>query len=205
MLCEKENAFTTYLSLIATTKQGFAAGLCRTVQEREQDYSKARARIFGMQPGPEGAMPIQDTRNADDGTRNMNGARAPAMGVPAAGRGRGVGGRGDQGKKAVFRNREQDLQDPDYRRGYRYSTCRARLLFSLDCQMHVCSDVLCHCVPNLHLHCHDNGTARCQRHMAVCSTSVLNIFILWMLRSPPDSAILQQTFDTYQPSLTCQT
>ena len=126
LCCLKKNACSTYLSLVATTKQGFAAGLCRTVQEREQDYSKARARIFGMQPGPEGAMPIQDTRNADDGTRNMNGARAPAMGVPAAGRGRGVGGRGDQGKKAVFRNREQDLQDPDYRRGYRYSTCRAR-------------------------------------------------------------------------------
>ncbi len=39
---------------------------------------------------------------------------------PMSGRGRGLLGRGDQGKKAVFRNREQDLQDPDYRRGYKW-------------------------------------------------------------------------------------
>lgn len=95
------------------------------MQEREQDYSKARARIFGMQAGTDSALPHQDVRNADDGLRDMNGARAPVMGTPAAGRGRGAGGRGDQGKKAVFRNREQDLQDPDYRRGgpYRWGCC----------------------------------------------------------------------------------
>lgn len=96
---------------------------CRTVQEREQDYSKARARIFGVQPNSDpGMSPSHSPQMHDNAMRGMmNGSRPPNVG-PLGGRGRGPPGRVDQGKKAVFRNREQDLQDPDYRRSvYRCS------------------------------------------------------------------------------------
>ena len=92
---------------------------CRSVQEREQDYSKARARIFGMQQNPDAGMTQSNSPQIHDSMRGMmNGGRPPNVG-PMNGMGRGPPGRVDQGKKAVFRNREQDLQDPDYRRGYR--------------------------------------------------------------------------------------
>ncbi|KAL0037170.1 hypothetical protein WJX79_003762 [Trebouxia sp. C0005] len=108
----------------AAAANGEASGQAnnRTVQEREQDYSKARARIFGMQQNSEAGLGPPDPAHAqmhDGSMRAMNGSRAPNMG-PMSGRGRGLLGRGDQGKKAVFRNREQDLQDPDYRRGYNF-------------------------------------------------------------------------------------
>lgn len=92
----------------------------RTVQEREQDYSKARARIFGMQHNTDPSMSPQNSPQMhNSGMNMMNGSRPPNVG-PMSGRGRGPPGRIDQGKKAVFRNREQDLQDPDYRRGVNY-------------------------------------------------------------------------------------
>ena len=99
------------------------ASTCRTVQEREQDYSKARARIFGVQQNSDpGMSPSHSPQMHDNAMRGMmNGNRPPNVG-PLGGRGRGPPGRVDQGKKAVFRNREQDLQDPDYRRSvYRCS------------------------------------------------------------------------------------
>ena len=76
-----------------------------------------------MQQNPEAGLGPPDPAHAhaqmhEGNMRAMNGSRAPNMG-PMSGRGRGLLGRGDQGKKAVFRNREQDLQDPDYRRGYK--------------------------------------------------------------------------------------
>ena len=52
----------------------------------------------------------------------MNGSRPQNVG-PMGGRGRAPPGRVDQGKKAVFRNREQDLQDPDYNRRSIYRCC----------------------------------------------------------------------------------
>ena len=70
-----------------------------------------------MQQNAEAGLPPSDASAMHDGSmRGMNG-RAPNMG-PMAGRGRAPPGRPDQ-RKAVFRNREQDLQDPDYRRGYK--------------------------------------------------------------------------------------
>ena len=107
----------------------------RTVQEREQDYSKARARIFGMQQNPEAGLGPPDTAQIHNGSlRAMNGNRAPNM-VLTSGRGRGPPGRGDQGKKAVFRNREQDLQDPDYRRGYRCNSICCQNVRSMLCML----------------------------------------------------------------------
>ena len=49
----------------------------------------------------------------------VNGSRPQNVG-PMGGRGRGPPGRVDPSRKAVFRNREQDLQDPDYHRNNRY-------------------------------------------------------------------------------------
>lgn len=106
----------------AAAANGEGAGQAnnRTVQEREQDYSKARARIFGMQQNPDAGLgPPDPAQMHDSNMRAMNGSRAPSVGL-MSGRGRGPPGRGDQGRKAVFRNREQDLQDPDYRRGYNF-------------------------------------------------------------------------------------
>lgn len=99
---------------------------CRTVQEREQDYSKARARIFGAVQSPDASMsPSHSPQIHDNAMRGMmNGSRPQNVG-PMGGRGRAPPARIDPGRKAVFRNREQDLQDPDYRRNNPYSWCLA--------------------------------------------------------------------------------
>lgn len=94
---------------------------CRTVQEREQDYSKARARIFGAQQSPDASMsPSHSPQIHDNAMRGMMNESRPQNVGPMGGRGRGPPGRVDPSRKAVFRNREQDLQDPDYRRSNPY-------------------------------------------------------------------------------------
>lgn len=105
-------------------KAAWHACTCRTVQEREQDYSKARARIFGAQQSPDASMsPSHSPQIHDNAMRGMmNGSRPQNVG-PMGGRGRGPPGRVDPSRKAVFRNREQDLQDPDYHRNNRYRCC----------------------------------------------------------------------------------
>ena len=97
---------------------------CRTVQEREQDYSKARARIFGAQQSPDASMsPSHSPQIHDNAMRGMMNGSRPQNVAPMGGQGRGPPGRVDPSRKAVFRNREQDLQDPDYHRSNRYRYC----------------------------------------------------------------------------------
>ncbi|KAK9832459.1 hypothetical protein WJX74_010797 [Apatococcus lobatus] len=97
----------------------------RSLREREQDYSRMRDRIFGGEGGPSGS---------NDKAMHRHGGPAPPQFPPqvptgpvppgstfsspeASHRGGGGGAHGSASRKAVFRNKEQDLQDPDYRRG----------------------------------------------------------------------------------------
>ena len=115
------------------------AHACRTVQEREQDYSKARARIFGAQQSPDASMsPSHSPQIHDNAMRGMmNGSRPQNVG-PMGGWGRGPPGRVDPSRKAVFRNREQDLQDPDYRRSNPYRCCLEPCPISVHCHVYTC-------------------------------------------------------------------
>ena len=100
--------------------------LIRSLREREQDYGRLRDRIFSSEQGG----PSNSSRSERGGPGPQpfpasipSGPMPPgaAFHSPDAGqRGQGLANR-----KAVFRNKEQDLQDPDYRRGIDRS---ARLL-----------------------------------------------------------------------------
>jgi U3 small nucleolar RNA-associated protein 19 len=71
-------------------------------KDREDDYNQARERIIG--------------KSLDVNTRPMNGRGRGYMGRGAyTSTPRSPGGRGT--RKAVFRDRDKELQDPDYRRG----------------------------------------------------------------------------------------
>lgn len=72
----------------------------RTMKERHENYMKAREEL-GLGIGP------QDGMVAGRGGRGGPGGRF------------GTGGRmdGGRGRKAVFRDKDKDLSDPDYRRG----------------------------------------------------------------------------------------
>jgi U3 small nucleolar RNA-associated protein 19 len=72
----------------------------RTMKERHENYMKAREEL-GLGNGP------QDGMGAGRGGRGGPGGRF------------GIGGRmdGGRGRKAVFRDKDKDLSDPDYRRG----------------------------------------------------------------------------------------
>lgn len=94
----------------------------RTAKEREEDYNQARERIIGKPIPAEaadrsnrsgrGPTPV---RGGDTGS----GAGAGGSGAGGSGAGAIVGGANGSGRvrKAVFRDRDRELQDPDYRRG----------------------------------------------------------------------------------------
>ncbi|GAB4823726.1 hypothetical protein N2152v2_010772 [Parachlorella kessleri] len=120
---------------------GAAAAGFRSVEERQQEYHRARARIFGgegasaymQQPQqlglPPGAQavygtagglpaspmhspfPVSPPRPAAAGGYGA----APAGWVPMGAGGRG-GGAANGGRKAVLRNKSEDMNDPDFRR-----------------------------------------------------------------------------------------
>lgn len=87
----------------------------KTQKQREEEYNAARERIIGKQPlstepaaGPGRGRGFNIT---NPGRGVLNGRGAAGRGAPPPVAGRGVGG------KAVYVDRERELQDPDYRRG----------------------------------------------------------------------------------------
>ena len=99
----------------------------RSVQEREQEYQRARARIMGDSGGGSGsgsggvedsaAVPVQPTGGRGSGSGGGGGGGAR----PAAQRRTGSAGSGGQNglqRKAVLRNKDEELRDPDFRRAH---------------------------------------------------------------------------------------
>ncbi|KAK9803296.1 hypothetical protein WJX72_009548 [[Myrmecia] bisecta] len=85
----------------------------RSVQQREQEYHQARARIFGESSGGEPGR----AGPTGPGEAARRPASTPRYAAAQAAGPRGTVSNGNLGKKAVFRNREEELKDPDYRRG----------------------------------------------------------------------------------------
>ncbi len=76
----------------------------RSMKERHEDYMKAREQLgLGSGPGQDGM-----------GMGRGRGGPGGRYGPGALGGGRMDGGRG---RKAVFRDKDKELNDPDYRRG----------------------------------------------------------------------------------------
>ncbi|MQL81330.1 hypothetical protein Taro_013800, partial [Colocasia esculenta] len=104
-------------SSIDATETGIRHTL-RTVEEREEEYDKARARIFSDSSSPEvgvssdgaaDAASICSSRQETDGNRKRMLPEKSGM-------------KDGSSRVAIFRDREKDLNDPDYDRSYdRYS------------------------------------------------------------------------------------
>ncbi len=96
-----------------------------SMKEREDDYHRARERIIGGEPpgsssaGSDGfasmATNSHGQQQAGRGFGGYAGGSAPGMtGAYAGARdGGGAGGRG-RGRKAVFRDKDREMMDPDY-------------------------------------------------------------------------------------------
>ncbi|KAK9156602.1 hypothetical protein Scep_003176 [Stephania cephalantha] len=91
----------------------------RTVEERKEEYDKARARIFSgsSSPGLEGWSPDQapndgrnsfSSRDENEGARNANNEPEKAT----------VTRENSVSRVAIFKDREKDRSDPDYDRSY---------------------------------------------------------------------------------------
>jgi len=81
------------------------ANHARTMKEREEEYMRARERIIG-------ATPEQGLQGGAGAGRGFAGRGQMGGSIP----GRDGSGRG-RGRKAVLRDRDRELQDPDYVRG----------------------------------------------------------------------------------------
>ena len=96
----------------------------QSIKEREEDYHRARERIIGgAEQGSGGVVPAEVVQSSSPaGSGSGSGANHGHSGGPGgymAGRGGGRdgggGGRG-RGRKAVFRDKDREMQDPDYTR-----------------------------------------------------------------------------------------
>ena len=102
----------------------------QSIKEREEDYHRARERIIGAaaEQGGGGGVPaevVQSSSPAGSGSgsalgvqRGHSGGGGPGGYMAGRGGGRdggGGGGRG-RGRKAVFRDKDREMQDPDYTR-----------------------------------------------------------------------------------------
>lgn len=92
-------------SFDGSNDQGKKCNLVRSVEERKEEYDRARARIFSTPGSPQS----EGTTDGDDyeGSRSFT-----------------IDGNGNTSRVAILRDREKDLTDPDYDRSYdRYVSC----------------------------------------------------------------------------------
>lgn len=101
---------------------GAGRPLLRTVEERKEEYDKARARIFSAPSSPEAELP--SPMDAADG-RNLclnKGEQQYGRAVSMDEEQEKVASKFGASTVAIFRDREKDRSDPDYDRNYdRYS------------------------------------------------------------------------------------
>ncbi len=97
----------------------------QSMKEREEDYHRARERIIGPAAGEPAADGIPPGTAGPNGMLGGGGGG----GGPSRSSGRGGGGAGQapypgrdggagrgRGRKAVFRDKDREMQDPDYAR-----------------------------------------------------------------------------------------
>ncbi|XP_023741289.1 uncharacterized protein LOC111889379 isoform X2 [Lactuca sativa] len=86
-------------SFDGSNDQGKKCNLVRSVEERKEEYDRARARIFSTPGSPQS----EGTTDGDDyeGSRSFT-----------------IDGNGNTSRVAILRDREKDLTDPDYDRSY---------------------------------------------------------------------------------------
>ncbi|KAI3811784.1 hypothetical protein L1987_21515 [Smallanthus sonchifolius] len=89
------------------TNVGRKSNLVKTVEERKEDYDRARARIFSIQS--EGGAPL---RTNSDGKSLCNFSSDENEGI------KNSIIDGNTSRVAILRDREKDLTDPDYDRSY---------------------------------------------------------------------------------------
>lgn len=89
------------------------------MQEREQDYQKARARIMGDTGSSGGGGGSGGLEDSGGPPAQLASSRSGAP-RPAALRRHNSGGGGQNGlqRKAVLRNKDEELRDPDFRRAH---------------------------------------------------------------------------------------
>jgi len=109
-------------SLCDATETGSGRRLLRTVEERKEEYDKARARIFSAPSSPEvkdpSSMVATDVRSL---CSNRDEPEYDKI-VPNVDEHEKIGMKDAASTIAIFRDREKDLSDPDYNRSYdRYS------------------------------------------------------------------------------------
>ncbi|GJU31545.1 single-stranded nucleic acid binding R3H protein [Tanacetum coccineum] len=82
----------------------------RTVEERKEDYDKARARIFSTPGSPQSDGSSSDGKNLCENGDENEGLRNSMID--------GISRDGNTSCVAILRDREKDLTDPDYDRSY---------------------------------------------------------------------------------------
>lgn len=91
-----------------------------SIKEREEDYHRARERIIGGAETVGGGGPLELQSASSVGSGSGVGMIPYASGgYMARGGGRdgsGFGGGRGRGRKAVFRDKDREMQDPDYTR-----------------------------------------------------------------------------------------
>lgn len=91
-------------------------GNAQSMKERDEDYHRTRELIMG------GAEPAAPSPHGDSGAAGGGAVAARGGGGGSASRGGGGGGSGSsqggsgrgRGRRAVFRDKDREMQDPDY-------------------------------------------------------------------------------------------
>lgn len=110
---------------------GLKRNSVRTVEERKEEYDRARARIFGSPNGSESddasmQSPVERSLSIDENELPRN------LGLDED---RNLYSRdiGNSSRVAIFRDREKDRTDPDYDRSYdRYVTVNLPFVFGIN-------------------------------------------------------------------------
>ncbi|XP_022154558.1 uncharacterized protein LOC111021798 isoform X2 [Momordica charantia] len=94
-------------------------GLGRTVEQRKEEYDKARARIFSSQ-GSTGSVDVSSHNFTEGLDISTNRDRAEGCRVNDVDKYSSIkdAGSGPTSRVAILRDREKDLSDPDYDRSY---------------------------------------------------------------------------------------
>lgn len=100
-------------SMVCSTEMGVKSDTIRTVEEREEDYDKARARIFNSSSNPELSF-----MSAADDRGYICSSTGGQESYTCVDNSDSISMKDGASRVAIFRDREKDLVDPDYDRSY---------------------------------------------------------------------------------------
>ena len=117
-------------SMIDSVQLGAKRNTMRTVEEREEEYDKARARIFSGSFKPE-VGPLSSSV-ADDKSSIFSSTGEQASQRIVIDNNEKISMKDGASRVAIFRDREKDMTDPDYDRSYnRYEAILAEYIFHI--------------------------------------------------------------------------